>query len=136
MADQNEKLQCTVLIVDDSAVTRAAIKRTLVLAGLPATRVFEAPHGKAALEVLDHVSVDLVLADLQMPEMDGVEMTRRILANPATRQTPVIVVSADPDAQKIEQLKRDGVRGYVRKPFTPEQIRDGIRQVLAPRAAA
>lgn len=125
-------INCNILIVDDSAVTRAAIKRTLCLAGMSLSSIFEAGNGHAALEVLENVRVDLVLADLHMPEMDGVEMTSRILANDATKDIPVMVVSAEPSAQRLEQLKQSGVRGYIRKPFTPEQIRRGIADILQP----
>jgi two-component system chemotaxis response regulator CheY len=128
---QQQGLNATILVVDDSSVTRAAIRRTLTLAGLPAGRILEAGNGKDALTILDHVKVDVILADLQMPEMDGVEMTKRVLANPKHAGTSVMIVSADPNAERIEALKQDGVRGYVKKPFTPEQIRDGIRQVLS-----
>jgi two-component system chemotaxis response regulator CheY len=117
-------------VVDDSAVTRALIARTLRLAGVAAQDVFEADNGKAALEMLRETPFDLVLADLHMPVMDGVEMTRRILSDPATSAIPVMVISAEPSAQKIDELRRAGVRGYIRKPFTPEQIKAGIVEIL------
>lgn len=121
-----------ILIVDDSATTRAVIKRTLKMADIPLNQVLEAPNGKAALDVLDCVKVDLVLADLHMPQMTGVEMARAIHANPATTGIPVIVVSAEPSVAKLEQLTSEaGIRGYVRKPFTPEQIAVAVRNVFS-----
>jgi two-component system, chemotaxis family, chemotaxis protein CheY len=125
-----------ILIVDDSATTRAMIKRTLTLAQLPMGQCFEAPDGKAALELLAVNHVDLVLADLHMPEMGGVEMTARILADERTRRIPVVVVSAEPNARRLEELKQQGVRGCVRKPFTPEMIRKVVTEILeVPHAA-
>jgi two-component system chemotaxis response regulator CheY len=111
------------LIVDDSATTRAIIKRTIQMAQVPTDRIFEAPNGMEALRLLASEPVDLVLADLHMPEMDGVEMTRRLLADESLRRIPVVIISAEPDTSRLEQLKNDGVRGYLRKPFTPESVR-------------
>jgi two-component system chemotaxis response regulator CheY len=116
------------LIVDDSATTRAVIKRTLKMTGLPADNIHEAGDGKAALELLEKTPVDLVLADLNMPEMDGFEMTRRMLAEEKTRHIPVIVISAEPNAADF--AKRTGVRGCLRKPFTPEAVRQAVLDVL------
>lgn len=117
-----------ILIVDDSATTRAIIKRTIRMTGLPIAQVYESPNGKAALELLTNTPVDLVLADLNMPEMDGFEMTRRIRSNPATQSLPVIIVSAAPSGQDFAQMHR--VNGFIAKPFTPEAIRQVITNVL------
>ncbi len=118
------------LIVDDSATTRAIIRRTIQMAQVPADKVLEASNGMDALRLLAGEPIDLVLADLHMPEMDGVEMTRRLLADPAICHIPVVILSAEPSAERLEQLKRDGVRGYLRKPFTPEGVRNLITQTL------
>lgn len=118
-----------ILIVDDSATTRAMIKRTIKLAQVPIDEIYEARDGKNALETLDCVRVDLVLADLNMPEMDGFEMTRRLQANPATAATPVVVVSAEPSAAKFA-ASQPGVKGCLRKPFTPEELRSIVTQTL------
>jgi two-component system chemotaxis response regulator CheY len=119
-----------ILIVDDSSTTRAMIKRTLKLAEIDVTSFHEACDGKAALEVLAANRVDLVLADLNMPNMGGVEMTVLMRMDAKTRDVPVIVISAEPNVHLLEELKHDGIQGYVRKPFTPENIRNVINQVL------
>lgn len=119
-----------ILIVDDSTTTRAMIKRTIQLAQLPVADVFEAGDGKAALDLLECVKVDLILADLNMPNMGGVEMTHRLRENPGTHDLPVIVVSAEPNIEHLEQLASDGIQGYVRKPFTPENVRYVVTQVM------
>ena len=123
----------TILIVDDSAITRAMIRRTLVMAQVPLEQCLEAGDGKTGLEMLAGRKVDLVLADLHMPQMTGVEMTRQILSNEATRHSPVIVVSAEPvppSAASTCCCASRGVRGCIRKPFTPEAIREMVNQVL------
>lgn len=120
-----------ILIVDDSATTRAFLKRAISLAGVEAT-LQEAPHGKAALTLLASGGIDLVMTDLHMPEMGGEELVRALRANPATASMPVLVISADPSTDRGEQLRAIGVAGFVRKPFTPESIRDALAGVLAP----
>lgn len=119
-----------ILIVDDSRITRALIARTLKLANLPIGALYEAGDGQAALETLAQHHVDLVLADLHMPKMSGAEMTARILANEQTRDVSVVVISAEPDRQQIEQLKRIGIKGYLRKPFTPEELSQVLTELL------
>jgi two-component system chemotaxis response regulator CheY len=119
-----------ILIVDDSATTRAIIRRAIQMADIPVANVHEAENGQLALDVVAAHHVDVVLADLHMPQMDGVELTRRLLADPATKDIPVVIISAEPDQAKIDALKQQGARGYLRKPFRPEGIRDVINQVL------
>ncbi len=120
----------SIMIVDDSATTRAMIRRIIGMAELPVSQLYEAPDGKAALERLAAAPVDLVLADLNMPEMSGVEMTHLMRQDQRMKQIPVVVVSAEPNIDRLTQLKADGVQGYVRKPFTPEVIRDVVTQLL------
>ena len=119
-----------ILIVDDSSTTRAMIKRTIKLAGVPVANFYEAGDGQAGLDMLSCLRVDIVLADLNMPNMGGVEMTRHMRQDQAMRQIPVVVVSAEPNGQRLEELKHDGIQGYVPKPFTPEAVRDAITHVL------
>jgi two-component system chemotaxis response regulator CheY len=119
-----------ILIVDDSATTRALIRRSIQMAGVPAANVYEADNGLAALDVVAANHVDIVLADLHMPQMDGVELTRRLLADPATKDVPVVIISAEPDQSRIDALRQQGARGYLRKPFRPEGVREVINQLL------
>ena len=119
-----------ILIVDDSATTRAVIKRSLRMAGLADGQIFEASDGQAALDLLAVSPVDLVLADLNMPRMDGVEMIRRMDADPKLSCIPVVVVSAEPNAATLTSTHHNCLRGYIRKPFTPEEIKSAITQVL------
>ena len=119
-----------ILIVDDSSTMRTVIKRTVGMAELPIGQFYEAGSGKEALAVLEEQWIDLVLADINMPEMNGIEMTEKMQANEKTKNIPVIVVSTEASTTRIEQLKEKGVKGYVHKPFTPEKIRDEIVKVL------
>lgn len=119
-----------ILIVDDSATTRAVIKRTIQMAQIPIGQLYQADSGKAALDVIAQNRVDLVLADLHMPIMGGMEMTFKLRANPATAAIPVVVVSAEPNQEHLDQLRGAGVKSIIRKPFTPEQVRTAICETL------
>lgn len=119
-----------ILIVDDSGTTRALVRRAISLCGLETGDMYEAEHGQAALDLLAKHPVGLVLADLHMPRMGGIEMTQRILADEALRDIPVIIISAEPDANRLETLKQQGVRAWLRKPFTPERVRDVVQEVM------
>ncbi len=115
-----------VLIVDDSDVIRSMIAKTLRLAQVPVANVFEAGNGKEALAVLDDTWVDFVLADINMPVMNGAEMIERMRACPETADIPVIVVSSEGATDRMDTLTEAGVCAWIRKPFTPEEIRDVV----------
>lgn len=119
-----------ILLVDDSATTRAVIKRTITMAGVAVDNLLEAANGKEALAALEHFKIDIVFADLNMPEMGGVELTERIRANPDWAHVAIIIVSSESMEKKIAMLRQQGIRGYIKKPFTPEQIRDVINEVI------
>jgi len=119
-----------ILIVDDSAVTRMVLKKTIAMTEIPVDEIIEAAHGQEALDLLCHHQVDLVLADLNMPEMNGMEMTAAILGNQATRNIPVIIISTHACDRRINELRSQGVKNYIHKPFTPEMIRDALQEVI------
>ena len=119
-----------ILIVDDSATMRKVIIRTLKMAELPLGEILEAGSGKDALETLQNRTVDIILADINMPEMTGIEMTEILQADEKTKSIPVIVVSTEASTTRIDELKQIGVKGYVHKPFTPEAIRKVVNDVL------
>lgn len=120
-----------VLVVDDSAVMRRMIIRTLELAGLPLGEVHEAGNGAEGLEQLDRHWIDLALVDLNMPVMNGEEMIERLRANPELADVPVVVVSTDGSETRLARI-RPNVNGFVRKPFTPEQLGATIKEIVGP----
>jgi two-component system chemotaxis response regulator CheY len=119
-----------ILIVDDSPVMRAFIKRVLSVSGMDASTPFEASHGRQALELLRAHSMDLVLTDINMPEMNGEELMRAMQADGALQSVPVVVVSTDARLERVEQMLGLGARGYITKPFTPERLRAELERVL------
>lgn len=120
-----------VLVVDDSQTVRAIISKTLHLTGAPIGEIFTATNGAEALEVLKNQWVDLVLSDINMPVMGGVEMIDRMKQDDLLHSIPIVVVSTEGSKTRIEELLSKGVRAYIRKPFTPESIRNIIDDIIA-----
>lgn len=126
----------SILIVDDSATTRAIIKRTIQMCGIETHALLEAPDGQKALEIIRAQKPDLVFMDINMPNMNGIDTTRAIRAEPAIAKTRVVIVSSESTASRQSQLRNEGVEGYITKPFTPERIRDVISSVFGVAHAA
>lgn len=119
-----------ILIVDDSSTIRAFMRRAISLSGVATDNVYEAADGKQALELISQKPVDVVLADLHMPGMGGEEMSHRIFDDPTRKNISVVVVSADPNEQRIQSLLKAGAKGYLAKPFTPESFCTMLFSVL------
>ena len=119
-----------ILIVDDSSVMRTMILKTLRMSGLSLGDVYAASNGVEGLEILSRQWTDMVILDINMPEMNGEDMMIRMKENPETRDIPVIVISTEGSKTRIENLVKMGAT-FVRKPFTPEIIRDAINQRLS-----
>ena len=119
-----------ILIEDDSSLTRKAIKRIIDMLGLDVGQILEAGDGMEALKILEETKVDLVLADLNMPEMGGIEMIYHMRGNEAIKDTPVIVVSTESSTTRIEGLLANGAKAYLHKPFTPEEVKEVITQTV------
>lgn len=111
-------MSLAILIVDDSIVMRAMIRRTLAAGGIAAARIGEAGNGREALDAIAADRWDLIVADLNMPVMNGEAMLERIRAHPLTRSLPVIVVSTESSETRIDALQRLDA-AFVHKPFTP-----------------
>lgn len=120
-----------VLIVDDSATMRGFIKKTLTATQLPLGDVWEAANGREGLDKMQTDWVDLVLADLNMPDMTGVEMIDRMSQIPLLSAIPVVVVSSEGDQAVLDSLARKGVREFVRKPFQAALFKEVVERVLA-----
>jgi two-component system, chemotaxis family, chemotaxis protein CheY len=119
-----------VLVVDDSKVMRRMVVRSLELSGLEISEVQEAESGTDALDVLHRMWIDVVLCDVHMPKMSGVELVRRMSEDRLTASVPVVMVSSDRNQAQIDELHSLGVRGYVIKPFQPEALARTVQQVL------
>jgi two-component system, chemotaxis family, chemotaxis protein CheY len=114
------------LIVDDSSVMRKIIERTLRQAGLDPLVVHEAGSGAEGLDLLRECEVDLILSDINMPSMDGLEFLRQIKALNLAPGVPVIMITTESSEEHVRQAIQDGARGYIRKPFTAEQVKERV----------
>jgi two-component system chemotaxis response regulator CheY len=119
-----------VLIVDDSAVTREVLSRTLRLCGIDLGQIYQAGNGVEALKMLEEHWADLVFTDINMPVMDGLHLLEELRKREEWADLPVVVVSTEGSKSRIDELKSRGIRGYVRKPFTPEQIAAVIESIM------
>ena len=119
-----------ILIVDDSRTIRAVIKKTLSIADVPTKNVWEAANGLEAMEVLRREWVDIVFADINMPEMNGIELVEQMNTEGMIDTVPVVIVSTEGSKQRIDELRKKGVKAYLRKPFAPESLKNVIWELL------
>jgi two-component system chemotaxis response regulator CheY len=119
------------LIVDDSSVMRKIVERSLRQAGIDLSEVFQAGNGAEALTVLKENPVDLILCDINMPVMDGLEFIRQLPGVENAKNVPVVMITTEGSEAHVVQALSCGARGYIRKPFTPEQVKEHIVPVLA-----
>lgn len=124
-----------ILVVDDSAMMRAVIKRALKQTDLEIGVVLEAAHGQEALDVLDREPVDAVLTDINMPVMNGIELLRAIDERDPEHLLR-IVVSTDGSSMRREEAAELGVSAYIEKPFQPEVVRGVFDEYLRARSSA
>ncbi len=117
-----------ILIVDDSAVMRSMIARTLGLTGVDIGEVLHASNGQEGLDVLKENWVDVALVDLNMPVMNGEEMIQAIREAPDMVDLPVVVVSSEGSETRIERIVSKGAR-FIHKPFQPELVRDILLEI-------
>jgi len=119
------------LIVDDSSVMRKIVERSLRQAGVNLTQVLEAGNGAEALGVLQESQVDLILCDINMPVMDGLEFVKQLSGVENGKGVPVVMITTEGSESHVVQAISAGARGYIRKPFTPEQVKEHVIPVLA-----
>lgn len=117
----------TIMTVDDAPTMRKLIGFTLKGAG---HTVLEAEDGLNALNVLSTRRVDLVISDINMPKMNGVELTRKLRESALHRATPILIITTESDAGVKGQAKAAGATGWIVKPFKPEQLLEIVDKVL------
>ncbi len=114
------------LILDDSSVMRKIITRTLRQAGLELETVYEASTGVEALELLQDRQVHLILSDINMPAMDGLEFLSQLRSRKLAINTPVVMITTESSTEHVKEAILAGARGFIRKPFTVEQMKEHI----------
>ena len=119
-----------ILIVDDSLPMRAVIKKTIKAAGYGNTDFFEASDGKEALSALKNEWIDFVLSDYNMPNMNGLELVKKMNANEMTSSIPILIISTESCKKKPTEFLEAGAVGFIKKPFTPEVIKTQLINIL------
>jgi two-component system chemotaxis response regulator CheY len=119
------------LIVDDSSVMRKIVERCLRQAGIELKQVFEAGNGAEAISSLNDNPVDLILCDINMPVMDGLEFVKQLAGIPNAKGVPVVMITTEGSEAHVVQAISCGAKGYIRKPFTAEQVKEHVIPVLA-----
>ena len=118
------------LIVDDSSVMRKIVERSLRHAGLDSLVVVEAGSGVEGLETLKSTHVDLILSDINMPAMDGLEFVRQLRNRQLAEGVPVVMITTESSEEHVKQAIEAGAMGYIRKPFTADQVKQKILSLL------
>jgi len=119
-----------VLIVDDSSVMRKIVERSLRQAGLELEEVREAGNGAEALAEVQNSTFDLILSDINMPAMDGLEFLRGLANLPNAKGVPVVMITTEGSEARVVEALSVGAKGYIRKPFTPEQVKERVTPLL------
>lgn len=122
--------QVSVLIVDDSSVMRKIVGRAVRQTGLAVDKVLEAENGTAALSILETEHPDLVLSDINMPMMDGLEFLHRLHASGMSGKVPVLMITTEGSEAKVREAITLGAKGFIRKPFTSDEVKDQIMRAL------
>jgi len=121
----------TALIVDDSSVMRKIVERSLRQAGIELKQVLEASNGAEALAAVKENSIDLILCDINMPVMDGLEFIKQLARVDKAKGVPVVMITTESSEAHVVQALSSGAKGYIRKPFTPDQVKEHVIPVLA-----
>lgn len=115
-----------IMTVDDAATIRKLVTMTLTDAGY---EVLQASDGEEALAMLQQKQIDIVITDINMPKMNGIELVRQLRALPNYRRTPILLLTTESDPAKKQEGKAAGATGWITKPFQPEQLTAAVNQV-------
>ncbi|UCE77187.1 MAG: response regulator [Gammaproteobacteria bacterium] len=122
-----DRTYSSLLVVDDDDYNRDLLSRCLSREGYTVASV---NSGRAALEVLEHEVFDLVLLDIKMPDIDGMEVLRRVRANPVLRELPVMMVTALNDRENVMEAIESGANDYIAKPFDTLLVKSRVWRCL------
>lgn len=118
-----------VLIVEDSSITRALIISTLE--EINGFQFFESPTGVEALKLLPHHSFNLIITDINMPDINGLELVSFVKNNPAYAHIPLIIVSTEGGKKDIKKGLSLGADAYIVKPFEPKELQEVVKRYLS-----
>ncbi|HEY7392014.1 MAG TPA: response regulator [Bryobacteraceae bacterium] len=125
-------MESNILVVDDSAAIRKILQRVLRQTGMAIQTIHEAGDGEEALQVLQSNKVDLILTDINMPRMDGLALLAALKRSAEWANVPVVMITTEGGETKVAEAVKLGAAGYVRKPFTADQIKEKLAGILEP----
>ncbi len=119
-----------VLIVDDSVSMRSVIRKVITISGFKMDQCYEAGNGKEALELLSKTWVDVILSDLNMPTMNGLELLAALKGDSLLQEIPVIIISTEASDDRRKTVLEMGAKQFINKPFSPEYVRKILYEVI------
>ena len=119
-----------VLIVDDSNAMRAVIRKIISMSGFKMDKCLNAGNGKEALETLVDEWVDVIISDINMPEMNGLELLTRLKQDDLYKEIPVIMISTEGSDERMREAFARGAQGFIKKPFLPEELRRTLYEII------
>jgi len=123
-------MESDILVVDDSAAIRKILQRVLRQTGMAIKDIHEAGDGQEALELLKSKTVQLVLTDINMPNMDGIQLLATLKGSGNWKDIPVVMITTEGGESRVAEAVKLGAVGYVRKPFTADQIKEKLTGIL------
>jgi len=119
-----------VLVVDDSGAMRAVIKKVITLSGFQMDKCLEAGNGREAMELLADQWVDVIISDINMPEVNGLEFLDLLAKDETLKKIPVIMITTEGSEQRMNEVFARGAKGFIKKPFLPEEIKKVLYEVI------
>jgi len=119
-----------VLIVDDSKSIRSVIKKIISISGFKMEQCLEAENGREALRIMRENWVDIILSDINMPEMSGIKMLEEMGKDDLLANIPVIIISTESRNERIKDAFQMGAKGFLKKPFAPEEVKKALYEII------
>jgi two-component system, chemotaxis family, chemotaxis protein CheY len=119
-----------VLIVDDSNAMRAVIKKIVTISGFQMDVCLEASNGKEAMDVLSQSWVDVIISDINMPLVSGLDLLDQLRQHDTLKEIPVIMITTEGSVDRMQEAFNRGAKGFIKKPFLPEDIRKTLYKVI------
>ncbi|MFZ4441405.1 MAG: response regulator [Syntrophales bacterium] len=119
-----------VLIVDDSNAMRAVIRKIISMSGFKMDKCLNAGNGKEALDILVNEWVDVIISDINMPEINGLELLARLKQDDLYKEIPVIMISTEGSDERMQEAFDCGAQGFIKKPFLPEELRKILYETI------
>jgi two-component system chemotaxis response regulator CheY len=118
------------LIVDDSGSMRTVIKKIVTISGFQIDNCLEANNGREAMELLSSNWIDIIISDINMPEVNGLELLEQLKKNDTLKEIPVIMITTEGSSQRMQEAFERGAKGFIKKPFLPEEIKKVLYDVI------